>query len=284
MKRIYKNNDLAFNLTINNFPINIELIDSIEFRFYTINQSNYILKTQADINMYNQLLLSWDELKILEEGVLYYDYTIKIKNDEMNDGTQDTVNKVMTNYFICTGTDNINIDNNNGGGNNVVDVDLSNYYTKSQVDNKLNNYVEDDVLGSYYTKSEVNDLIDNIDIPTGNTNVDLTNYYTKEEVNDLMDGIAIPPYEPDLSDYYTKDEVDDLIPSTDGFIKEIPSEYITETELNTSLNGYSTTSHTHSEYITEQYDDTALTNRVSALETELLGVSEQITELNNMVV
>ena len=284
MKRIYKNNDLAFNLTINNFPINIELIDSIEFRFYTINQSNYILKTQADINMYNQLLLSWDELKILEEGVLYYDYTIKIKNDEMNDGTQDTVNKVMTNYFICTGTDNINIDNNNGGGNNVVDVDLSNYYTKSQVDNKLNNYVEDDVLGSYYTKSEVNDLIDNIDIPTGNTNVDLTNYYTKEEVNDLMDGIAIPPYEPDLSDYYTKEEVNDLIPSTDGFIKEIPSEYITETELNTSLNGYSTTSHTHSEYITEQYDDTALTNRVSALETELLGVSEQITELNNMVV
>ena len=263
MKRIYKNNDLAFNLTINNFPINIELIESIEFRFYTINQSNYILKTQADINMYNQVLLSWDELKTLEEGVLYYDYTIKIKNDEMNDGTQDTVNKVMTNYFICTGTDNINIDNNNGGGNNVVDVDLTNYYTKSQVDNKLNNYVEDDVLGSYYTKSEVNDLIDNIDIPTGNTNVDLTNYYTKNEVNDLMDGIAIPPYEPDLSDYYTKDEVDDLIdgivippyepdlsdyytkeevndliPSTDGFIKEIPSEYITETELNDK--GYAT--------------------------------------------
>ena len=32
------------------------------------------------------------------------------------------------------------------------------------------------------------------------------------------------------------------------------------------------------------YDDTALANRVSALETELNGVSEQITELNNMVV
>ena len=32
------------------------------------------------------------------------------------------------------------------------------------------------------------------------------------------------------------------------------------------------------------YDDTALSNRISALESELTGVSQQITELNNMVV
>lgn len=44
----------------------------------------------------------------------------------------------------------------------------------------------------------------------------------------------------DLSNYYTKDEVDDLI---DGFVVEIPSEYVTEEEL------------TNKQYITEQAFD-----------------------------
>lgn len=473
MKRIYKNNDLAFNVTINNFPINKDLINSIEFKFYTLNQSNYILKTQDDIDVYNQVILEWSELRKLEEGVLFYDYNLSLKNEEMNDGTEDTVNKIMTNYYIVTGNETIDINSDmaNYYTKDEIDdlianieageVDLTKYYTKSQIDIKLNGYVEDDVLGSYYTKNEVNDLLDNV--TTGETNVDLseyytktevnnliptdyikeipseyitetelndkgyltqhqslTNYYTKGEVNNLIDGLSTGDGEVNLTNYYTKDEVNNLIPKdylteipsefitetelnnslsgyakltdiptdyiksipseyiteselndkgyltehqslsnyytksevdnkinnsgnfdstqyytksevdnkiptdyltsipaeyvteteltekgyltqhqsldnyyTKGevdnkiptdYIKTIPSEYITETELNTSLNGYSTTSHTHSEYITEQYDDTALSNRVSALETELNGVSEQITELNNMVV
>ena len=36
----------------------------------------------------------------------------------------------------------------------------------------------------------------------------------------------------DLSNYYTKAQVDALIPDVSGFITEIPSEYVTETELN----------------------------------------------------
>ncbi len=401
MKRIYKNNDLAFNLTINNFPINIELIESIEFRFYTINQSNYILKTQADINMYNQVLLSWDELKTLEEGVLYYDYTIKIKNDEMNDGTQDTVNKVMTNYFICTGTDNINIDNNNGGGNNVMDVDLSNYYTKAQVDSMIpstegfiteipSEYVTDSELTAkgYLTEHQsLDDYAKLTDIPsldgyslTSHTHEDyissipseyiteselndkgyltqhqsLDDYYTKTEVDNKINASG----NFDSTQYYTKSEVDAKIPT--DYITSIPSEYITETELNDkgyltqhqSLTNYYTKSEIDekipSDYIkavnvgrnddenfqvedgvvniyTEFYDggydmnidsrsvfgikpmDDTITlenvggtgngnfrcgikindnviNRISALESELTGVSEQITELNNMVV
>lgn len=288
MKRIYQNNDLIINLSVCDFPINKNMINSIEFKFFTINPSNCIVKSHNDINEHNQVLLQWDELKNLEEGVLFYDYKISLVNNELNDGTKDTIKRTMTDSYIVSSINNIVtdeyytkdeiddlIDNLNSG-----EVDLTNYYKKDEVDNKLNgkassshthneyalkssiptDYVTDDVLGSYYTKSEVNELIDNIDIPTGETpTVDLSNYYTKDEVNDL-------------------------IPSTEGFIKEIPSEYITENELTTSLNGYSPTSHTHSEYITEQYDDTELSNRVSALETELNGVSQQITELNNMVV
>lgn len=224
MKRIYKNNDLAFNLTINNFPINISLINSIEFRFYTLNNNNSIYKSKNDIDKYNQVILQWDELKTLEEGVLYYDYTVSLINDNMNDGTQDTVTKVMTQYYIVTGIDNINIDNNIDSTkyytkdevdeliNDVVvgTIDLTEYYNKSEVDNKLNGYVEDDVLGSYYTKTEVNDLIDGIDIPT--QDVDLSNYYKKSEtysqneVNALIDGVSAGDV--DLSEYYTKSEVD----------------------------------------------------------------------------
>lgn len=52
----------------------------------------------------------------------------------------------------------------------------------------------------------------------------------------------------DLSNYYTKAETEALIPDVSGFITEIPSEYVTETELNAkgyltehqSLDGYAT--------------------------------------------
>ena len=50
--------------------------------------------------------------------------------------------------------------------------------------------------------------------------------------------------EVDLTNYYTKDEIDALIPS--GFITEIPSEYITESELNNK--GYLTQHQDLSEY------------------------------------
>ena len=223
MKRIYKNNDLVFNLTIDNFPINKDLIESIEFKFYTLNQSNYILKTQDDIDVYNQVILQWDELKTLEEGVLFYDYIVSVNDNTMRDSKLDTVSKVMTNYYIVSESDSIDIPT---GGTNV---DLSDYYTKSQIDIKLSDYVEEDVLGSYYTKNEVNDLLDNVTIGDG-------------EIN--------------LNNYYTKSEVDAKIPK--NYITSIPSEYVTETELSSKLTGYSKTNHTHnyltsipSEYITE---------------------------------
>ena len=141
-------------------------------------------------------------------------------------------------------------------------------------------------LANYYTKGEVNNLIDGLS--TGDGEVNLTNYYTKDEVNNLIpkDYLTEIP-----SEFITETELNKSLSGyaklTDiptDYIKSIPSEYITETELNTSLNGYSTTSHTHSEYITEQYDDTALANRISALESELTGVSELISKLNDMIV
>lgn len=381
MKRIYKNNDLVFNLTINNFPINKDLINSIEFKFYTLNQSNYILKTQDDIDVYNQVVLEWSELRKLEEGVLFYDYNLSLKNEEMNDGTEDTVNKIMTNYYIVTGNETIDINSDmaNYYTKDEIDdlianieggeVDLTKYYTKSQIDIKLNGYVEDDVLGSYYTKNEVNDLIDGLSTSDGEINLTnyytkgevdtkltsystsghthsqyltehqslsgyakltdiptdyvtesklnakgyltavpseyvtetelerkgyltehqpLTNYYTKNEVNNLIDGLSTGDGEVNLTNYYTKSEVDAKIPT--DYITSIPSEYVTESELNEkgyltehqSLSGYAKLTdiptdyakdnHTHTEYLTEHqslenyYTKTEVDNKFDNIE------------------
>lgn len=94
---------------------------------------------------------------------------------------------------------------------NKVDVDLSNYYTKSEVDATLSNIEVD--LSNYYTKSEVDEAIENVE-------VDLSDYSTKEYVNMKIaeaqldgEGNTI-----DLSMYYTKNEVNALIPDTTGFI------------------------------------------------------------------
>lgn len=356
MKRIYKNNDLVFSVKLD------DTVKDFNLKFYTIKESNCIVKSNKDV-VENKVILQWDELKNLEEGVMYYDYILYSPNLEMNDGKVDEIKRTMSNYYICSGIGELDDDADlyNYYTKEQVDelldnvvvgtIDLSNYYTKSQVDIKLGDYIEEDVLGSYYTKNEVNDLIDNIDIPT----TDLTNYYkksetySKTEVNNLIDGLSTGDGEINLNNYYTKEEVDSKIPT--DYIKSIPSEYITETELNKSLSGYSKSSHTHnylssipSEYITEtelnakgyltqhqsltnyytkgevdskiptdyitgndlgkyitedelndmnfatkselpsEYDDTSIVNRITALETELTGVSEQITELNNMVV
>lgn len=75
--------------------------------------------------------------------------------------------------------------------NGDIDINLDNYYTKSETDTAIQN------------------AIDNIDIP----DVDLSNYYTKETVNNLLDTLPIPEYTSELvkDDVYTKSEVDERI-------------------------------------------------------------------------
>ena len=85
-----------------------------------------------------------------------------------------------------------------------IDVDLSDYYTKEQIDGK--NFV---------------------------TNGDLVmkGYATKEEVQTEVSKI-------DLTDYYKKGESDSKYQPKGSYLTSIPSEYVTETEL--SGKGYAT--------------------------------------------
>ena len=127
-----------------------------------------------------------------------------------------------------------------------VEVDLSNYYTKAEVDAAI---PEVDLSG-YALKTE---------IPTVPTNVSEFNndagYLTEHQ---------------DLSSYALKTE----IPDVSSFITEIPEEYITETELNAK--GYLTEHQS-----LEGYAKTTDIPDVSgyALKTEIPDVSGFITEI-----
>ena len=135
----------------------------------------------------------------------------------------------------------------------IGDVDFSDYYTKTEIDTKLDELVIGDAdvdLSNYYTKQEVDDIVDGIDVPV----VDLDNYYTKSETDNLIDNVEV-----DLTGYATEEWVKQQNYTTDDDLKlkqniiqdlddirsgatlgatalqSIPSEYITESELETRL-------------------------------------------------
>ena len=111
-------------------------------------------------------------------------------------------------------------------------IDLSTYATQEFVSQKIAEaeLAESEVdLSAYYTKSEVDNAIEE-------AQTDLSNYTTKAELEAQVKAAVNESV--NLPNYYTKSEVDALIPDTSGFIKTIPAEYITETEL--AAKGYQT--------------------------------------------
>lgn len=144
-------------------------------------------------------------------------------------------------------------------------------------------------LSEYYTKTEVNELIENIDIPE----TDLTGYATEEYVDaavknieideskfaskdhshaysSLTDKPVIPSIEGLASEEYVDEAVKNVkvdvdltdyakktdIPDVSKFITSIPDEYVTETELNAK--GYLTEHQSLEGYATEKYVDDAI--------------------------
>lgn len=104
---------------------------------------------------------------------------------------------------------------------NTDNIDLSKYYTKEEIDNKIAslidkiNEVKLNLASNYYDKTEVDELVDSkiAEIP----DVDLSGYYTKDEVynksevDSLIDSKIADIPETDLSNYYTKSETDSAI-------------------------------------------------------------------------
>ena len=92
---------------------------------------------------------------------------------------------------------------------------------------ELDGYVGEVVasLDNYYTKTEVDDKLDNIDLSEYYTKTEIdNNHYTKTEVDDKLKNI-------DLSEYYTKTEIDNS-----HYTKtEIDNTHYTKTEIDDKL-------------------------------------------------
>lgn len=62
-------------------------------------------------------------------------------------------------------------------------------------------------LSDYYSKSQIDEMFANV-------SVDMSDYYTKEQIDNLL--ASVKPPEVDLSNYYTKGEIDDIVGSIEG--------------------------------------------------------------------
>ena len=108
-----------------------------------------------------------------------------------------------------------------GGIANDIDLDLSNYYTKDQIDDT---FVSTDSLKEYATKTEVegkqNQLVSGTNIKTINGESILGSGNIE---------IKVSP-EVDLSEFATKQWIEDK-----GYLTEVPSQYVTKNELTSSI-------------------------------------------------
>lgn len=120
------------------------------------------------------------------------------------------------------------------------DVDLSDYYTKSETNNLLSGKSDTGHTHSQYVTSSTSSLY---------------YYYTKTQVDQIESELraaideAAAGGDVDLSNYYTKFQTDSLLNNKAALnhghsISDI-------TNLQSTLNGKASTSHTHSQYLTE---------------------------------
>ena len=122
----------------------------------------------------------------------------------------------------------------------IEEVDLSSYYKKNEIDNKLSTKVDvvegkslstNDYTDADKTKLQSLSNYDDTSIKQSlSTKADINNVYTKNEVNKKIDDAVTG--EIDLSDYYKKVEIDSKL-SEKADISDIPdtSSFATKTEL-----------------------------------------------------
>lgn len=176
------------------------------------------------------------------------------------------------------------------------DVDLSEYAKKTDIPDVSDfiseipsEYITESELSSeisktrtwvntkgYATETFVNEAIAGIDVPEA---VDLTGYATETFVtNKIAEAQLNVEDDPiDLSGYATKDDIK-------NFITEVPSEYVTETELaakkylteHQDISGKADVGHTHPEYLTEHQSlanyatKSDVTGAISQLEQDII--------------
>ena len=217
----------------------IEVLESDTFRKYA-QYVTEIRKVSSVNGKVGDVTITAEELGALTEIPSEY-----ITESELND--KGYLTSIPDDYAlktdIPTNVSELNNDANYITLNEVPKTDLSDYYTKEEVDGKI---------------PDVSNFITSIP----------SEYITETELNDKGYLTEIP------SEYITESELNDK-----GYLTEIPSEYITETELNDK--GYLTS--IPDTYITEGELTTALSDKVSqtALNEAIEGIDVGVKTINN---
>lgn len=205
--------DLKFQITnlynSNNETIRIEDCNSFVAKFYTNNIDNSAICLKLNDELTNikieenadYCLINSTDLNKMKDGVLFFNISYSVADESYSDGLFNNTIAGNTNYYISLNNSTENdyytkeeidekLDEIVAGG----EIDLSNYYKKSEVDNLLNNKADKSELS---TKQDT--LISGVNIKTINGNsllgsgnieiqastgeTDLSDYYTKEECN-----------------------------------------------------------------------------------------------------
>lgn len=247
MIRIY--GDLKFNVSdIKNIG------EKFIIKLYTTAKSVAIEKTDMDI-VDGVIKLNWSELATIGRGVLQYELDNITEDADYDDGIYDSTYTGTTEYYIMsdisideddedtpiteviadmkndinslesskqdklTAGENITIENNVISATfEGEDIDLSNYYNKSEIDN-----MEQVVAAS------LNDLNTRL-----GTKANTSDVYTKSEVDQAIDE-AIAGGVADLTNYYTKSESDAKYATQTVVDEEIAARITAIREVNTTL-------------------------------------------------
>lgn len=301
MKRVTQGGDINFNVT------DVKgLGENYAFRFYTTDSNKYIVKVDGDADE-GIIRLEWDELKTLGDGVLCY-YADNLEPDEeYSDGTFNRTFGGTTQWYIVTG--------NSGGGSSEEISELSDRLDaeiarSSAQDTQHNNLIAantheiqnlgDRLYTDTYTKAEVDRKIAEAEmggeLPSGiviDANYNHTdNNFTNAEKTKL-DGIATGAEVNVQADWNVTDT------SSDAYIQHKPtiptktsdltndSNFVVDANYVHTDNNYTTTEKTKLEGLSN-YNDTALSNRVTATETALSNTYRKNetysqTEVDNLI-
>ena len=269
--------DLSFQITnlynSDNEAIRIQDCNSFVAKFYTDNIDNSAVCLKLNDELTNvkieenadYCLINSTDLNKMKDGVLFFNISYSVADESYSDGLFNNTIAGNTNYYINLNNSGENdyytkeeidekLDEITVGG----EIDLSNYYKKSEVDNLLNakadkselNSKQDQLVSGVNIKTINNQSIlgnGNIEIQTSTGETDLSDYYTKEECN---------------STFATTSQVENKVDKVEGK-SLIEDEEIAR--LSTVTN----------------YDDTAINEQIATLNSSKLDVSAYTTDKVN---
>ena len=257
--------DLKFQITnlynSNNEAIRIENCNSFVAKFYTTDLDNSAVCLKLNDELTNvkieenadYCLINSTDLSKMKDGVLFFQISYSVADESYSDGLFNNTIAGNTNYYINL---------NNSGEND--------YYTKEEIDEKLDEItVGGEInLSNYYKKSEVDNLLlakaDKSELSAKqDTLISGENIKTINNQSILGGGNIEIQTETDLSDYYTKEECNSTfatISQMENKVDKVEGKSLIEDEEIARLSTVT------------NYDDTAINEQIATLNSSKLDV------------